>query len=679
MRSTLLSCGAPLTRWAPRLCLVAIFALGAACLHADGPEAEVTDWMSKARGALARGGDDALSLAATALKADADGADENLHMALTMFWAGHFGDGARYMRRAVSTDRNLLMSQKVLADSMPAEDAKSRLIELAQAVENDPELCFLTGTLLLIDKDRTRALAFLVRAEELAGTDAQAAKLADPDAEDRNKLRGEAALASGEWADAARSFTFAALDSPTVAEHYAGLIVALSGSGDDAGALRIADTLYARYRAAVTFKWLGELTMKTAALVATANRLSDAEDRDLNDMKLAALLYYCTRHYQSARDAGVNALLLDKLDDFVHDLQNYMEDNKLSGDPARPEQPEVPPGNTDPPPDEAPSQPTLDDARKQLRKGDYTEALKILDGFVTEDAEPVVYHLVFVATVGRGELNDALNALQAWYERAAEEERTALNTVRVLFGSAQLFEQWRKQITLVRDANPNQGLPRLLNTYVEITRGRYHNARDELIVARIESPDNPLVIELDRILSLENFQQDRTPDGVLDDPSPKALLGKADKLFRENDYEGSKVAYLKAMEADRTLPFLTVGLMRCYFALGDYDNALRQLNELLKDQEMADKEARDFVLLLDIGYEDPLKFEAHIANLKAECDDRPLSTTPWLLYGVIQLTRTNADFNAARDALKVWYENDRSKVRDPILVKMYEYARKRAS
>ena len=113
--------GAPLTRWASRVCLVVLMTLGAAILHADGPEAEVTDWMSKARGALARGGDDAFALAASALKNDPQGAEENLHMALTMYWGGHFEDAARYMRRAVSSDRNLLMGQKVLADSMPAK------------------------------------------------------------------------------------------------------------------------------------------------------------------------------------------------------------------------------------------------------------------------------------------------------------------------------------------------------------------------------------------------------------------------------------------------------------------------------------------------------------------------------------------------------------------------------
>ena len=671
--------GAPLTRWAPHVCLVAILAVGAACLHAEGPDSEMTDWMSKARGALARGGDDALSFAAKALKAQPEGATENLHMALAMFWAGHFEDSARYMRRAVSSDRNLLMSQKVLSDSMPAETALSRLVEVAEECQDDPELCFLTGTLLLIDKDRTRALAFLVRAEELAGTDAQAAKLADDSADDRNKLRGETALRGGDWSDAARSFTFAALESPTVAEHYAGLVVALAGSADDAGALKIADTVYARYRVSSLLPWLTKLEAQPAALVATAARLTASDELQLAHLKLATLLYFATGRYDSARETAVQALLVDKLDDFIHDLQSYMEENDFAGDPETPTDPETPVKPPDSPTNNTPTAPKLEDARKEIRRGDYTAALKVLDNFVTEDAEAEIYHMVFVATVGRGELNDAVTALQAWFERAPADERTRLNAVRELFASAQLFEQWRKQITLVRDANPNQGLPRLLNTYVELTRGRYNSARDELVVAKIESPMNPLVLGLDKILDGEDFQNDRTPDGVLDDPSPKALLGKADMLFRQGDYDGSKVAYLKAMEADRTLPFLKLGLMRCYFALGDYDNAVRQLHLLFEEQDMANKEAREFVLLLDVGYDEPGLFEKHIEALKQECDDRPLSTTPWLLYGVIQLTRTNPDYVAARDALQTWHDNDRNKVRGVVMVKLYEYARKKAS
>lgn len=669
--------GAPLTRWAPCFCLFVAICLAAAPLHADGPSGEITDWLGKARSALATGNSEALSLAARALKNDPDGADENLLMSLAMFWAGHGDDAARYMRRAVSTDRGVLEKAGRLSETMPADDAESRLLTLAEEAGDDAEKCFLTGTLLLLNKDRTRALAFLVRAEELAGTDAQAALLADSDADDRNEARGKTALNAGEWDEAARSFTFAALESPHVAEHYAGLVLALCGDGDAGGSRALADVLYARSRD-TTLQWILDTDVPAGPLLKTAQGL-ELDNPPLGQLKLAALLYFAAGHYGSAQSACVAALLQDKLDDFVHDLQGFMERNNLRGNPVEASQPESSPEGPVEQPDAAPDQLTLEDARRLIRRAEFTDALKILDGFVTEDSDAEVYHLVFICTVGRGELTDAQNALQAWFERAEPAERTRLNAIRELFASQQLFDRWREHITLVRDANPNQGLPRLLNTYVEITRGRYSTARNELVVAKIESPGNALVIELDRLLSQEDLQNDRTPDGVLDDPTPKALLGRADRLFRDGDYEGSKTAYLRAMEADPSLPFLTVGLMRCYFALGDYDNSVRQLQVLLKEQEMDRKEARDFVLLLDIGYDDPLKFSEHIAALKTECDERPLSTTPWLLYGVIQLTRTNADYRAARDALKVWYDNDRSKERDQVLVKLYEYARKRAS
>jgi tetratricopeptide (TPR) repeat protein len=675
------SAGAPLYQAAPHVVLACLLVLCAASLRADGPDAEAAEHLPRARSALARGGDDALRLAATALKAAPAASGENLHMSLTMFWAGHFEDSARYMRRAIVADRNALAAEKPLAEQMPAGDARLRLNELATQVEDDPELCFLTGTLLLLNKDRTRALAFLIRAEELAGTDAQAARLADSNAEDRNRLRGEVALAEGDWDEAARSFTFAALDEPTVAEHYAGLALALAGSGDDGGALTFAGMVYARYRAGVLLPWLQGLKV-AAGLSRAAARLSALDEPGLAEFKLAALLYFAAGHYAGARDAGVRGLMADKLDDFLHDLHAHMDKQDLRDDPQGAAGPADPPpaiAEPEPEPEPAPAEPSLDDARRMIRRGDYTGALKALDALVTEAAEPPVYHLVFVAAVGRGELNDALAALLLWFQKAEEEDKGRLNSLRELFSTAKLFDDWRAQITRVRDADPNRGLPRLLNCYVEVTRGRYGSARDELVVAKIESPGNALVIELDRILSREDYRNDRTPDGVFDDPSPRALMAQAGRLFQEGDYEGAKAGYLRAMEGDPALPYLTVSLLRCYFALGDYDNAVRQLRQLFNEQEMADKEPRDFVLLLDAGYTSADEFEKHLKALKQECDDRPLSTTPWLLYGVIQLTRTNADPASARDALKVWHDNDRSRERDPILVKLYEYARKRAS
>lgn len=669
--------GTPLSQWASRLLLACLLS-GAAPLFADGPEVAAPNWLAKAKSALAAGSPDCVSHATQALKSDPKGAVENRQMALVMSWAGHFEDAARYLRRALAADPNALLNQPKLATQMPVADLRARLNQLAPKAEDAPELCFLTGALLLLDGDRPRALAFLVRAEELAGTDGQASRLLNEKEGDRNELRGLAALRAGEWDEAQRSFMFAALDAPGAAEYHAGLVVALAAANEDAMAIKLADGVYARYRLETLMPWLRQLKVTGEAVVQAAERLAKAENAGLAHHRLAALLYFAGGWYRSAREAGVQALMLDKLDDFTHDLQTWMEQQHLSDDPQGVK---LPATDTDEPKQAPPAQesvpPTVEGARKLIRRGDYTEALKVLDHFTTEQAEAEIYQLLFVVLVGRGELSDASAAFQAWFMKEADAERMKLNALREMFGSRELFEAWRRQITLVRDADPNVGLPRLLNCYVEITRGRYASARDELVVAKIESPANLTVQALDRLLQQAQYQSDVTPGGIPDDPSPTVLRGKADREFRAGNFDAAKAAYLQAMEADSTLPYLTAGLLRCYFALGDYDNAVRQLQLLFTEQGMAEKQTRDFSLLLEAGYDSQEVFRSHLDALIAECEMRPLSTTPWLLYGVIQCTRN--EFKAARDALQIWYDNDTSKQRDPVLLKFYEYARKRAS
>ena len=100
----------------------------AAPLRADGPAAETPNWLAEAKSALELGSDNAASLAAKALKAKPLGAAENRQMALTLFWTGHFEDSARYLRRALSSERDALLDQPTLPKLMPAEDARERLV-----------------------------------------------------------------------------------------------------------------------------------------------------------------------------------------------------------------------------------------------------------------------------------------------------------------------------------------------------------------------------------------------------------------------------------------------------------------------------------------------------------------------------------------------------------------------
>lgn len=660
------------------LLLISATLLLATPLAANQDAEDAKALLEPARAALANGDDNTLALSAKALKAAPDDAAANLHMALAMFWAGHFEDSARYLRRAVSARPAVLEEAEPLDTLMPADDIQPRFNEIAPLAAEGAELCFLTGAMLLVNRDRPRGLAFLLRAEELAGTDGHAGRLVDPEHEDRNLQRATAALKSGDWDDAARSFAFAALDTPRKAELFAGLAIALAADGDDESALAMLAVAVNRYSPRVLMPWLQSLEAAPGVQQA-ATRIAATQGAGLGHFRLASMLHFVARHYRSAREAGVQALLVNKLEDFILDLQLHMEQNDLRHDPAKPatDTPDVEPPTKpiDQPEPPAPA-PTLEAARAQIRKADYLEASRILDHFTVEGAPSEVYFLQFVVLVGRGELTDASTAFQVWFQGTDDADRTRLNALRELFGRAELFDDWRAIIVDVRNADPNRGLPRMLNSYVELTRGRYSSAREELIVARIESPANSTVNGLDRILKLDEYQVDVTPGGIPDDPSPRVLMTRADVKFKEGDYDGAKTLYLRALEADRKLPFLNLSLMRVYFALGDYDNAYRQLEVLFTEQDMQTRPAQDFKLLLDAGYASSATFDAHIAALKTECEKRPLSTTPWLLYGVIQLTRGGHDV-AARDALKTWHDNVRGE-RSAILLKMYELARRRA-
>lgn len=663
--------GAPLTQVVPRLVFALLLAALCGPLCAD----DSTDWLKRAETALKTGDNQAIAHAARALEAEPLGAPENRQMALAMFWAGHFDDSARYMRRALTADPNALMDQPALSDAMPGETAVERLNALAEETEDDPELCFLTGALLMINRDRPRALAFLVRAAELAGTDGQAEKLIGEDESDRNELRGGLALKEGDYVDAVRSFTFAALDSPRMAEYYAGLAIALACSGDLDLARTFAARVYAHYHHGALFPWLHELDTRGGDLASVARQLESSDTATLEDYKLATLLYVAGGHWHSAREAGVQGLLIDKLDEFIHDARIWMDESDLKGDPDD-DTPAPDETQDDPAEDQADTPRTIEQARKHIRTAEFTRALKILDTFVTDDAEPEVYHLVFVCAVGRGELTDAGAALQLWFSKVDDDERMRLNAVRELFAREELFQQWREQILVVRDADPNVGLPRLLNSYVEVTRGRYNSARDELVVAKIEAPGNRLVVALDTLLSKEEYQRDTTPRGIPNDPSPKALFGRGERLFREGRYEEAKGAYLQALERDREIPFIAAGLFRCYFALGDYDNAYLQLEAMLKEQNIAERDASVFRLLLETGYDNKQPLKGHISALKEECAERPLSWKPWLVYGIVLLEQK--DYGSALDALQTWYDNVTGQ-RDPVLEKFYDLAKQRAS
>jgi tetratricopeptide (TPR) repeat protein len=574
----------------------------------------------------------------------------------------------------LSADSAALAKLKPLASLMSGEDAQVRIVQVGKQAEAKVELCFLTGALLLVNRDRTLALPFLVRAEELAGTDAQASKLID--AEDRNVARGTNALRAGDWADAVTGFAFAALDSPTVAEHYAGLAIALAASREFDLAEKMLGLALAKRRGDGLLPWLNKLKPAADALGAIARELLAPEDVPSGRARVAAAAALSAGYYATARKGGLRVLGVTRLDDFARDLMDYVEANNLSGDPKP--APGLPEPERPAPPDREPDTPaeprTVDDARAALRRGDYTAALKALDAHINENAEPALFHLLFVIHVGRGEFPDGATALQTWFLRADRDERVKLNAVRELLATAELFEAWRKKIIDLRTGDPNAGVPRLINAYVELTRGRYQSARDELVVAKSEAPANPMVQALDRLLQEDDFKNDVTPSGVPNDMSPRALQGKAAQLFKAADYEGARSHLLRALEAEPALPHAQEDLLRCYFALGDYDAAARKLDDVFEARNLAKSDVSTFRILIKEGYSDTSVFENHLKALRAKCDDKSLAWQPFLLLGVIECDQGR--HKEAAEALQKYHDLKPGE-RSPAAIRLLEHARKR--
>ncbi|MCC7508834.1 MAG: hypothetical protein IT464_05635 [Planctomycetes bacterium] len=668
--------GAPLARVAPLFALLMLLAAG---LNAEGPEVEAIDWLKRSQSALFDGNRESARYAVNALKANPMGARENVQLSLALFWMGQFDDSARYMRRALAVDPGAIVGLPPLASRMPGADVGMRLTQLALRAEADSEMCFLTGALLLIDQDRRRAIAFLVRAEELAGSDTQASRLSG-NSDDRSRQRGINSLRTGDWSDATRSFAFAALDTPGPAEHYTGMAIALAASQDVPVARHMLARALARYAPESLFPWLHDLKPAPAACASAGRALLALAQPTKADLQLAALLLFCAGYHASASDAAVRVLVADKLDRFAYDLKSFQEQRGLAADPAGAD---TGPAAPTPLPDAPqPTPGTLEDARRHIRRADYAAALKVLDPLVTAGAEHEVYRLVFVVLIGKGDFLDAAVALQTWFEKASREDRTRLNAVRDLFGRSEQFDAWHKTVIDRRNADPNAALPRLVNAWIEVTRGRYRAAREELVVAKIELPTNEMVKSLDRILAEEAFLQDVTPDGVREDPSPRALQGQADKLFRAGDFEGARNAYLKAAEADAKLPYITLSLLRCAFALADYNDGYLRLVQLLDEQQAAMADGKAFQLLVVDGYASAQVYAGHLEALRKHCEQGgkdggiKLDAEAWALYGAVLIGESS--FKPAATALANWKAFAPDRQLNSGLLRLLEYANKRS-
>lgn len=654
-----------------RLALPILGALGlfAGCLQAEGPATRTGTALIDAQAALARGMNGAaLERGLAALKAQPLGADENLQMSLTLFWLAQFGDSARHMRRALAQDLSVLSRSALLRERVPPADVNPRLLELATPAASNAELCFLTGALLLLDRDMSRARLALLRAEELAGTDGQVTDLlAAIDvalAIDRSMSRATRHMQSAAFDEAARFFICSAMDRPRHGLAYAGLAVSLAADGDDLMALRFAHIADELTSPATLLQWIADARPAAAPLALAARRLESTSGPvkpTAARMRLACLLWFAAGYYESARNAALALLIESRLDNLARPLLDYMESRKLEDDPldVRPQPPKPDRQEPPKPPEEKPAPSlagTIDDARKSIRRLDYDGALRLLEPLVSEDQKDLnVFHLLFVALVGRGELIDAATAYQAWFLRAPEAERMKLAALRPLFERESDYEAWKRPVIAARNTDQIAALPRLLLAACDISEGRFSSARTNLAVALRAEPRNVTLQELNRLLGQARYDADaevpRTPEAA----NPRIVLGEAERLFRDRQYEAARGKYLAAAELDPTLKDIPLCLLKVNFALADYERACAALEQLLAAQQIEALGAEAYSLPLAGAYADGAEFTRHFDTLRQTCEQRPLSDKPWLLLGAIQYARRS--FAEARDALQRYSEN----------------------
>ena len=670
--------------------------MGALCLclcaplHAEGPETPDSTLVA-AQAALANGlKGAALDRGIEALKKNPLGANENLQVSLTLFWLGQFDDSARYMRRALSADTGII-GGGALATRMPARDVMPRLEALAKLAAEDVEMCFLTGALLLLDKDVRRAQPFLVRAEELAGTDGQAALLLGAIEVslniDRNLTRGVREMREALFSESVRSFLHSAADRPAQGHTYAGLALALAAEGDDKMALHFSAIAASRSQPLSLCQWLADARPHAPPLCAAGVRFetpTDGQERATPArLRLAMWLWFSAGYYASAQRCAVALLLDDRQSEFARGLLDFMSSRSLNEDPVRAaEKPvEKPVEKPIEKPLEKPVEPQaapLDETRKLIRKLDYNGALKALEPLVSEsqqDAE--VFRLLYVVLVGRGELMDAAKAVQTWFLRADDAARVKLRVLRDLFDRDADYDHWKKALIDARNTDLIAAVPRLLLIAADLSEGRYSQARVNLGVAIRAEQKNPTLVEMNRLLSQNKYQDDAEVPKALEVQDPRVLLGEGERLFRDKKYEEARGKYLAAAEGDATLKDIQLCLFKVNFALGDYERAATALEKMFAAQKVEENGADAYSLPITGAYGDASELDKHLQALNEACKARPLSDKPWLVLGAIQYGRRN--YAEARDALQRYAENTPSPAKpNSAAMKLLENAKKLA-
>lgn len=646
---------------APTILWVLLVVLSPLCFgqaEADKPDALKIAWNS-----LKAGDEAAPTHALLALKEEPKGAEGNLCISLVLFWKGQFKDAPRYMRRAISAKLSTVLDSTKPSDLMPKADFQIRLTELAKLAENDAEACFLTGALLAMNNDAIRATVFLIRAEELASTDGQAEKLRSPEAETRRFEYSRTALSDGNFGEAATALMMTLFEFPDQPVNRVALAICMAAENQlDMAATLLAglgelgdpDSLLADVKA------IG-LPAKQLALVVQA---LNSKEETLPRLRLATMVAFAIGYYNSAREIALLGLLKDQLDGMCFDIRDYMERENLVGDPDSAAELE-------------PAKPTtlsLAGIQKLLQREEYASALKELLEYTGR--EPAAYLLVYIAGVGAAQFNAASKSIQHWIVKLNSKQPFTLNLIREQFTKTEVFDDWALGLEVAMRADPDQADLRLLHAFSECTRGNFGQARDDLEIATVSLPANKAIDRLTRYLNKPELETDSMPDTIKSQPSPGVLHVRGIEAFRADKFKEAMEYFTKAAEGDPKLEGITKSLIRGSFALGEFQNAMRYIRELFKEQNVLEEGVTTFSFRMSTGYSSFAKYETHLHALQSAANKAFIGEDEWPLLGCIQFDKRN--WLKSRNALQNWRDKTTNKTLSPILLRMLEHAKKKA-
>ena len=132
------------------------------------------------------------------------------------------------------------------------------------------------------------------------------------------------------------------------------------------------------------------------------------------------------------------------------------------------------------------------------------------------------------------------------------------------------------------------------------------------------------------------------------------LLKEADEKFKEEAFQEAQAIYEQLLGMDSTNVKIIIGLLRCYYQLGNIDGAL-EIYESLTDELMADEEIIKLKKLLDTSNSDSVD-ESVLNSLNKQVEDNPKDKDK--RFELANTLLANQDVEKGFEHLLILFEQD---------------------